>query len=673
MIQTNRPAPRFSLLAAAAAAVALAGAATDALAQVSQLQVRKLVRYSQVSASEVIPRPTETYWFQADVDGTNIAGITPPTISGPIDTASLGAQHNNGTLVYNAADAGWRWGTGARDFRTTSRSELDRIFGSGTYTFTVNGTSVPLTLSGDAYPNAPMVTLTGGRWADGAYVIDPAQPLTITTNAFAGYGTHLNDVICIFFRGTGFVGPERSVITNCPYRLQRASDVPGSSSMTVTVPPNSFAADEEYILSASFTAITESRNAAGLPGSSNTARYGAQTLVRVKSTTPVFAMTVTSNINAVSATASAAIQFRPQDVGTTASVYVFAVAPADLVRPAVAGSAFKVGTARATADGKDTSVACVLAQLNASGQLQAVSTSSLQAYVTGVLSSQGQAVSIMNGVPTVNVGGATFYVGYGTSSAAMISSGVNRSAVTVPGSRECRPQPPQKGWWWNPGESGRGYSIEVQGNNLFMATYLYDVSGRATWHVAAGPTSLDGSVFNGQLLSFGNGVTLTGPYRPNARLADAGPVTLTFDDADRGTLVWPGGTVAIQRFGFGTNGPATAALADQPESGWWWGGSGDDGRGFFIEWQGNQAFVAGYMYDAAGNPVWYVAQGAVSNAQSFAGSWMQFANGQSMNGAYRVPSMVNGNVAPLAIQFQGADAATLTLPSGTLPISRFRF
>ena len=62
---------------------------------------------------------------------------------------------------------------------------------------------------------------------------------------------------------------------------------------------------------------------------------------------------------------------------------------------------------------------CVLAQLSASGQLVGVSASTLQAYVTGVLSSQGTAVTILNGVPTVNIGGATFFVGYGTTAQSM--------------------------------------------------------------------------------------------------------------------------------------------------------------------------------------------------------------------------------------------------------------
>ena len=131
--------------------------------------------------------------------------------------------------------------------------------------------------------------------------------------------------------------------------------------------------------------------------------------------------------------------------------------------------------------------------------------------------------------------------------------------------------------------------------------------------------------------------------------------------------------MAIQRYGFGTSGTDTPALANQPENGWWWGGAADNGRGFFIEWQGNRAFVAGYMYDADGNAAWYVADAPVANAQTFTSTWLQFASGQTLTGPYRAPTLVNGNVAPVTIQFQGADTALITLPSGTLPLTRFRF
>src|SRR6185369_9804898 len=114
------------------------------------------------------------------------------------------------------------------------------------------------------------------------------------------------------------------------------------------------------------------------------------------------------------ANVQAQIQFRPEDVGKTGAVYVFALAPSTIVKNAATTKDSRLGW-KASGTLQDAPVPCVLAQLNLSGQLQAVSASSLQAYVSGVLSSQGQAVTVLDGVPTASIGGATFYVGYGPS------------------------------------------------------------------------------------------------------------------------------------------------------------------------------------------------------------------------------------------------------------------
>ena len=136
---------------------------------------------------------------------------------------------------------------------------------------------------------------------------------------------------------------------------------------------------------------------------------------------------------------------------------------------------------------------------------------------TGVITAAGQTVSVLNNVSTPNVAGATMYVGYGPTSTGMINDGINRSVVTVPGTVECRPEGPATGWWWNTVEGGRGYSIEKQGRNIFMAAYFYDASGRATWQVASGPTSFEGALFTAPLYTCTGGVTLAGAYRRQRR------------------------------------------------------------------------------------------------------------------------------------------------------------
>jgi hypothetical protein len=401
---------------------------------------------------------------------------------------------------------------------------------------------------------------------------------------------------------------------------------------------------------------------------------GTFTPVSTATTPPVFQMTVTAAIGATTSNASAQIQYRPQDVGTSGSVFVFAIAPSTVVRNAATNKAAFLG-AYARGGNADTPVQCVLAQLNSSGQLQAVSTSALQAYITGVLGSQGQAVTILDGVPTANIGGATFYVGYGSSSSAMINSGINQRAVSVSAGVTCSPQPPETGWWWNTAEGGRGYSIEVAGSHIFFASYLYDVTGRSTWYVASGNTSLDGSLFVGNLEAYAQGQTLSSAYKAPTAAVLSGALTLAFSDARHGTMIWPGGTVAMERFNVVPNGVTLGAQPGQPESGWWFNPS-EGGRGFFLEWQGGELFMAGYMYDDNGNPVWYLSSNGTpaTNLQSYTNTWWQYANGQTLTGAFKPATQVSNNVGPVSITFQGAENAIMTLPGGaTSAIRRFRF
>lgn len=389
---------------------------------------------------------------------------------------------------------------------------------------------------------------------------------------------------------------------------------------------------------------------------------------------PTFLAMTTGQVGEDFATVTAQLRFGQADVGTVSSVFVFALAPATRVIGGSSSTAFKVGSAKAAK--ADTPIACVLAQLNAAGQMVAVTSTNLAAYLTGVLSAQGASVSILNAVPTENVSGTTFFVGIGSSGTAMINSGVNRSAVTIPGSLLCEPSGPQTGWWWNPAEDGRGFSIEKRGANLFFASFLYDAGGRSTWLVSSGRVSLEGSLYNGVLLSARGGQTLDGPYLFFPTLRNEGSLAIAFNNASTGTLVWPGGTVPIQRFNIVPNGLTLPAVAGTPESGWWWNEQ-ESGRGFFLEFQGETLDIAGYMYDDEGNAVWYLTVGALAgapDARTFSGNWWSYGNGQTLTGPYRPNRQLSNNVAPLTINFTGPDTAIMTLPFGrTTNLTRHRF
>ncbi len=155
---------------------------------------------------------------------------------------------------------------------------------------------------------------------------------------------------------------------------------------------------------------------------------------------------------------------------------------------------------------------------------------------------------------------------------------------------------PQTGWWWNPNEGGRGFTIEQRGSNLFMATYLYEISGRTTWF-GVGPAAISGGTFTGPLTSYAFGQTLTGAYKTRSIVGSGGNITVSFSSATQGTISWPGGIIPIQRYNFGPGGAGAAQHVGTPEAGWWWAPS-EGGRGYSIEVHpdGRQVAIQRYRF-----------------------------------------------------------------------------
>jgi alpha-tubulin suppressor-like RCC1 family protein len=407
---------------------------------------------------------------------------------------------------------------------------------------------------------------------------------------------------------------------------------------------------------------------------------------------PAFEMIGTASGSDSSRTVSATVAYNPADLGKTGSVFINARVPAGTF-PGQSNRAMTFGASQpavnALAGGPKPRMRTTATpgttytqyQLTPSGW-QPVVNGQLIPYVTGVLGSQLAAQTILSNTDTTAIPGAEFCLGYGSSASAMIANGTVRSVVSVAGAPvgtvvSCLPSStggvfPQSGYWWNPAEAGRGYVIEYNGTNVFMAAFLYDQSGRSTWY-GGGPAPLTGSTFTAPMSAYSGGQTLTGSYRSATQGTSPGNISITFSDATDGTLTWPGGTIPITRYPFATNGLSSPPTATQPQTGWWWNPS-EGGRGFSIEIQDNTAFVAAYMYDASGNPVWYAAGPAtLSSGNVYQGSWTSYAGGQTLTGSYQSPTSTT-NAGSLTIQFSSTTAGTLTLPDGRqISIERFGF
>ena len=241
---------------------------------------------------------------------------------------------------------------------------------------------------------------------------------------------------------------------------------------------------------------------------------------------------------------------------------------------------------------------------------------------------------------------------------------------------------PRSGWWWNDQEGGRGLLIERRGPSMFVGLFGYEPSGLASWYVAAGtltgsaasgspagsaatgtPAGWNtGSTFQGTMLSYRDGQTLTGAWKAPTQDSILGGVSIEFHSATDATVHWPdgGGSTRIKPFDF--NG-ANAMPQGAPETGWWWN-EDEPGRGFGIEVQNNLVFVIAYAYDGNGRPVWYMSMGNMIGSDFYQGTWQQYGYGQALKSPYKAPEIVNANVGSITVQFEKKSTARLTLPNG---------
>jgi hypothetical protein len=350
---------------------------------------------------------------------------------------------------------------------------------------------------------------------------------------------------------------------------------------------------------------------------------------------PVFPMVVRATIDAVSATAAADIQFRAQDVGTTGSVFVFATAPSSRVQGGNAPGVMKIGLARHQGKAFEKADSCVISQLNSAGQLIAVTAAQLQAYLSGALSSQGASITIMDRVPTPNVAGATFYVGYGTSAQKMLTDGIFRNAVLVPGSDVCPMMPLQTALWWNARESGWGVNFNHQGSTLFGTLFTYDANRTPLWLVMSdGRMQADGVTYLGDLYRTTGPAFNASPFTPigPSNLTRVGTMTVKFGDANAGTLTYTmeGVQVAkdIERQIYGSRAAnclptGESRVASTNYQDLWWNPA-ESGWGVNITHQDNTLFATLFTYDASGRGLWLVmSNGARQSDGSFLGELYQ--------------------------------------------------
>lgn len=112
---------------------------------------------------------------------------------------------------------------------------------------------------------------------------------------------------------------------------------------------------------------------------------------------------------------------------------------------------------------------------------------------------------------------------------------------------------PESGLWWNPAESGTGYTIEIQDNMMVVTVYGGAQDGRSKWYTAAGLMQ-GNALFEADLYGFSGVQPIGGHYggRPSPE-PSYGKLRIVFDPDNnrRATLTWPNGrSIPIQRHEF---------------------------------------------------------------------------------------------------------------------------
>jgi hypothetical protein len=237
---------------------------------------------------------------------------------------------------------------------------------------------------------------------------------------------------------------------------------------------------------------------------------------------------------------------------------------------------------------------------------------------------------------------------------------------------------PETGWWWDSKLSGIGFFIEQNPTTrgIFMAGFLYDSTGKATWLVSTG--SMSGTTYNGTWLRCTGSQSFLTTWTSGANCVTDSTFSINFSNSQNGVMTRSNGTqISLTRFSFSTV-PIPPPQSGSPQNGWWWNPA-NSGTGYGIEIQNNGVFIVAYTYDSATpttNPIWYLTISSMTTATSYSNNWLQIGNGPQINSpetncSSNCTTTVNANVSPVSINFTSATTGTITMGSKVIPIEKF--
>ncbi|HEY6943467.1 hypothetical protein [Dokdonella sp.] len=112
---------------------------------------------------------------------------------------------------------------------------------------------------------------------------------------------------------------------------------------------------------------------------------------------------------------------------------------------------------------------------------------------------------------------------------------------------------PSVGLWAHPGDGGRGFNIDLQGDTMIVTTFIYTTGGDPIWYLSSGTYNHATGRFTSTYDSYSDGQCFGCPasHQPVVHVGAAGPMTIQFHDNQSATLTTPAGSLEIVKFNYG--------------------------------------------------------------------------------------------------------------------------
>jgi hypothetical protein len=225
----------------------------------------------------------------------------------------------------------------------------------------------------------------------------------------------------------------------------------------------------------------------------------------------------------------------------------------------------------------------------------------------------------------------------------------------------------KSGIWWAR-ENGWGISLTSSADNtkLFAALYIYDEQGNARWYTASDCRFVGNQCTS--RMEETSGATCAMPFSPGqVTRKDVGALTLDFSSSAAANMSFDIGgvkrSVAIERFIF-----AAGATPANDYSGVWWNPN-ESGNGASITHLADTVFIAWYVFDTVGMPVWYVMSCIMGGTNSCSGTLVS-ANGPALGPTFDTSRVQLKTIGTGTLTFSSSGAARIAYQASGQTITK---